>query len=207
MNKRNLILLICLLSLSTALGCGQAATSQPTATPIPGWEKFEGDGVELWLPESYEGGTREDMEMINEAIRSLGPEFEQAVQAVEQNPSMFIIWAIDSDIGDSGGVTNVSVMKEKLIYAFPIDNLIDEVIKELPAQWQVVERGIVSLENYQAGRVVVEATISDFSVKQLGYYIKDGNTMWLISFGSLAEDFDQRLPVFELSILTFAIQS
>ena len=28
----------------------------PTPTAIPGWEKFSGGGIELWMPESFEGG-------------------------------------------------------------------------------------------------------------------------------------------------------
>ena len=187
------------------------ATPEPTPTetltPIPGWEKFEGGGVELWLPESYEGGNPgEDIEVIVENLRSLGPDFEQLAQMMEQNPSWCIIWAVDSEVGDSGLLTNVNGTSEKVLSAVTIDTHIDAALKQLPAQFQVVERGIVSLGDYQAGRLVIEVTISGVAKKELVYVIKDGNTMWTITFATGAEEFDQRLPAFEQSVLTFAIQ-
>jgi len=184
-----------------------AATSQPTATPIPGWEKFECDGVELWLPESYEGvDLSEEVGVIIENLRRLGPDFEQMAQMIEQNPSMYVVWAFDSEVGDSGSLTNVAVTTEKVLSAVTIDTYLDAASKQLPAQFQVVERDIVSLGNYRAGRLVIEATISGVASKVLMYAVKDGNTMWLIVFATGAEEFDQRLSVFEQSALTFAIQ-
>ena len=173
MNKRNRILLICLLSLSTALGCGQvatlqptvtpqpAATPQPTATPIPGWAKFEGGGVEIWLPESYKGGDLEqDVAVIVAELENLGPDFEQMAKMIEQDPSMYVIWAFDSQVGDSGLLTNVAVTTEKVLSAITIDTYLDAALKQFPAQFQVVERDIVSLADHQAGRLVIEFTIS-----------------------------------------------
>ncbi|MCK5053424.1 MAG: hypothetical protein KAR65_04060 [Anaerolineales bacterium] len=207
MTKRNLILLICFLSLSSAVGCGQVTASTPTATPIPGWERFEGGDVELWLPESYKGGNlSEDIELIVDNLRSLGPDFEQMALIVEQNPSMYVIWAFDSEIGDSGALTNMAVTTEKVLSALTIDTYMDAALRQLPAQFQVVERGIVSLGEYQAGRLVMEFTISGVAGKELMYVVKDDNTIWVITFGTGAEDFEQRLPVFEQSVQTFRIQ-
>lgn len=89
MNQRYRHIFISLLSLVVILGCSLAETllaeegSQPTAishpknTPIPGWEKFAGEGVELWLPESFEGGNlEEDINAIVENLKKLGPDFE-----------------------------------------------------------------------------------------------------------------------------------
>ena len=213
MRKRNRMMLICLLLLGTALGCGQAAppqptaTSQPTATPIPGWEKFEGGGVELWLPESYRGGDlAEDLEVIVEILRRLGPDLEPVAQMIEQNPSMYVIWAFDSEIGDSGFLTNVAVTTEKVLSAVTLDTYLDAAAEQLPAQFQVIERDIITLVDYQAGRLVLEFAISGVSGKEVLYVVKDGNTMWAMTFATAAEEFDRRLPVFEQSALTFAIQ-
>ena len=207
MNKRNLILLICLLSLSTSVGCGQVATSPPTATPIPGWEKFEGGGIELWLPESFEGGNlEEDFELVVEGLKSLGPDFEQIAQAIEQNPSMFVLWAFDSEVSDTGFLTNMNVTTEKVSSSMTLDTYLDATINQLPPQFHLLEQGIVQLGDYQAGRLVWEAAIGDMAVKDLSYCIKDGSTMWAFGFSTSAEEFDQRLPVFEQSARSFMIQ-
>ena len=57
MDKRNLILLIAgLLLLGASVGCQrQEKSPPPTVTPIPGWQKFEGETITFWLPESYLG--------------------------------------------------------------------------------------------------------------------------------------------------------
>lgn len=213
MNERNCMLLVCLISLSTVLGCGQdrvlspPATSEPTATPIPGWEKFEGGGVELWVPESYEGASiDEDIDVIVEKLRAFGPDFEQMAQTIEQNPSMYVIWAFDSEIGDSGFLTNVAVTTEKVLSAMTLDTYLDAALKQLPAAFQVVERDIVALDDHRAGRLVIEFTVSGVVGKEVMYAIKDDNAMWVVTYATGAEEFDQRLPFFEQSALTFAIQ-
>ena len=207
MKKRNRMMLICLLLLGTVLGCGQAAPPQPTATPIPGWEKFEGGGVELWLPESYRGGDlAEDIEVIVEILRRLGPDYESVAQMIEQNPSMYVIWVFDSEIGDSGFLTNVAVTTEKVLSAVTLDTYLDAAAEQLPAQFQVIERDIITLVDYQAGRLVLEFVISGVAGKEVLYVVKDGSTMWAMTFATAAEEFDQRLPAFEQSALTFAIQ-
>ncbi|RPI30905.1 MAG: hypothetical protein EHM70_12765 [Chloroflexota bacterium] len=212
MYKRYRILLLGLLLLSIALGCNTIAQVQPTApseptkTPIPGWEKFEGGNVELWLPESYEGGNlEEDIDVVVEKLKSLGPDFEQMAEMIEQNSTAFVIWAFDSEIGDSGGLTSVAVTTEKVLSVMTIDTYLDSAIKQLPATFQVVERDIVSIEGYPAGRLVFGFSVSGVAVKEVLYTVKDGNTMWVITCGTTAEEYDQRLPVFEQSVLTFAI--
>jgi len=189
------------------LGCRQAAAPQPTATPIPGWEKFAGDDVELWLPESYEGGNlSEDVEVIIGNLRRLGPDFEPIAQTIEQNPSLYAMWIYDSEIGESGFLTNVAVAKEKVLSAISVNTYLDAAVKKLPAQLQVVERDMVSLNAYEAGRLVIEFTISGTTGKEVLYALKDGNTMWIITFATGEEEFEQRLPIFEQSALTFAVQ-
>lgn len=183
--------------------------SHEDAPPIPGWQKFEAGGVELWLPESWEGGDPSeemDMEMIVEELRSLGPDFEEYAQLIEENPSMFVLWVFDYEVGVSGGLTNVSVAKQKVLSTMTIDTYLDLLSEQLPAPFQVVERGMVTLTDHEAGRLVVKADISGEAVKELMYMIKEGTTMWFITFSTGAEEFARRLPVFEQSALTFAIQ-
>jgi len=219
MNKRNQILTICLLSISISLACARAAelqitatprptaTPQATMTPIPGWKKFEGRGVELWLPESFEGGNlEEDFDLIVEKLKGLGPDFEQLSQTLDQNRSVFAFWAFDSVVGEHGSLTSANITSERVLSAITIDMYLDAAVGQFPAGFTVAERGIVPIGDRDAGRLVVDFTVSGISGKEVLYAIKDGNNMWVISYGTGTDEFEGRLAVFEQSANTFSVQ-
>ena len=235
MGKRRPVLVLCSLLLGIALGCGltpeptatptaipaptatptatlepttaPAVASGPTATPIPGWKKFEARGIEIWLPGSYEGGDpSQDLDVIVERLRALGPDFAQTAQAIEQNPSAFVLWAFDSHVGDSGLLTSVTVGTERIPSAITIEVYLDMLAKQLPSQFRVVEQGIVPLDYYQAGRALIEFSIKGVNGKQVMYVIKEGNTIWAVNYTTSADEFDQKLPTFEQSARTFRMR-
>lgn len=175
--------------------------------PIPGWENFVGDRIELWLPGSYRGGNLEnDLDLILEDLKQLGPEYQQIARAVEQNPSLFSIWAFDSDSVSSGFLTNVTVTNERVLSAMTLDAYMDAGVRQLPAQFQVVDRKLISLDRYQAGRLTVEFTLNGVSGKQMMYVIKSGNTMWNITYSTGRDEFERRLPNFERSANSFWVR-
>ncbi len=185
----------------------QEEKTQPPSTAIPGWTKFEGRDIELWLPDSYVGGNiSEDSEVIVANLRQLGPDFEQTAQLIEQNPDMFVILAVDSEVGPSGFLTNVNVTTEKVLSAISIDTYLDAAEKQFPPQFQIVERDKVSVGEYEAGRLVVEFDLSGIFGKELLYVIKDGTTMWIITYATAMEEYKDRLPEFEQSANTFQVK-
>jgi hypothetical protein len=247
MNRKTLVVLICMLLVAIMLaGCGDetpepvatsaptatsepaatatpqpTATSEPTVTPTPeptatteptaavldGWEKFEGAGIELWLPESYEGGNlAEDLDVIVGNLRSLGPEFEQMAQLIEQNPTAYVLWAFDSDVGSSGFLTNVNVTTEQILSAVTVETYMDAVSNQLPEQFQVLEQDMVTLGDYEAGRMVLELAMEGVTAKEVLYIVKDGNTVYGITFATGADEFEERLPEFEQSASSFTVQ-
>jgi len=208
MGKRNWVLIGCLMLLGLAVGCGQAETPQPTAPAVPGWQKFEGRNVELWLPPTYQGGelSGKNLEMVVEGIRTLGPDFEEVAQVIERNPSAFLIFAVDSEVGESGSLTNMNVVAERVPSAVTMNTYLDLVAKKLPRQYRVIEREIVQLDHHQAGRLVLEIEVRDMHVKNLMYAIKSDNTVWAVNYGTGVEEFEQRLPVFEQSARTFTVR-
>jgi hypothetical protein len=209
-----LMVLILLISLACALSPSILPTIEPVTlppieqkpTPIPGWEKFEAKEVELWLPESYDGGNvKEDLETVVEKIRLLGPEYENMASVIEQNPDMFAIWAFDSNIGTSGSLTSAAITFEKVMSVITIDTYLDAASSQLPASFVVTDRQIVKLNDYDAGRLVIDFTISGTNGKELMYAVKNGNMFWVITYGTSADEFDQRLTEFEKSALTFKV--
>ncbi|MFO8102399.1 MAG: hypothetical protein R6U37_09605 [Dehalococcoidia bacterium] len=207
MNHKRLLLPLAGLALGLLLlvACG---TSQTAITPMPGWEKFEGEGAQLWLPQSYEGGDPgKDAAAIAESLRGLSPDFEQMAQVIEQNPSMYVIWAFDSEAGGTGFLTNAAVTQET-VSASTIDAYLDDVLNHLPLHlyFKVLERDMVTLGGSKAGRLVLEFANYGVAGKEVVYALKDGSTMWVLTFATGAAEFEERLPVFEQSALTFTTQ-
>jgi serine/threonine-protein kinase len=205
---------ILIVTLACALSPSILPASKPVTLPtieimptsIPGWEKFEAKGVELWLPESYDGGNvSEDMQTVVEKIRSLGPEYENMATVIEQNPDMFALWAFDSNIGASGSLTSTAITFEKVLSVITVDTYLDAASSQLPASFKVTDRQITKLNKYDAGRLEIEFTISGTNGKELMYVVKNGNMFWVITYGTSADEFDQRLPEFEKSALTFKV--
>ena len=187
-------------------------TAIPTAVPtqasitITDWEKFEVPGLEIWLPESYEGGDPAiDLDLIISTLRSLGPDFESVASMIEQNPSMFALWAFDSMVGESGFLTNVNITHEQVFTGMSLDTYIDASVKQLVSYFNVTEQTKVQLDNYEAGRIIVEAEIAGVQVKEVMYIVKNGNIMWLITYATSMSEFEARFPSFEQSANSFLL--
>lgn len=192
------------------------ATPEPTATPkftptpIPGWTKFEGGDVELWLPAGYEGGDSvENLEMIAATIRSLGAGYEQVAQLLEQDPEAMPFFALDTE--NPGTTVNVTV--REIPAEVSLEEFMKEYVRALEEQVffkiQVTQQTVVTLDRYQAGQLLlevgtVEAQAPNF---QLTYVIKEDNRVWAVNYGALPEQIGQQLPIFQQSIQTFRIKS
>ena len=180
------------------------ATDLGPSTPIPGWKKFEVERAELWLPKSYQGGNlKEDLEEIIATTKQFGPEFNQMVQMMERNKNLLLLLAFDSNIGTSGGVTNVSIASIPAPSSFSLDQFQNMLIENLPPQLQILDREIVSLDRYRAGKLIWKGSVRGFEGKVLQYILEKGNNIWFITYTTGLDEFDQRLPVFEKSINTF----
>jgi hypothetical protein len=168
---------------------------------VDGWKMFKGGGAELWLPASYEGGDlTKDLDVVVERVRSLGPDYEAIAHAMERNRSAFAIWAFDSQIGESGGLTSVTVVTERVPSSVTLESYLGLVSKKLTKDFRVVEQGMVPLDRYQAGRVVLEAQLQGTHVRQIMYIVKNGSTIWVVNLATGADEFDVRSPAFESSV-------
>ena len=213
MNKKNLLLVLCLLLPSLVIGCKQPQTSQQTSSPfvgtqttIPGWKKFEGRGAQLQLPESYNGGDlSQNLDVVVQKLESLGPYYQQVAQSLKQNSSVFAFWAYDSKATKSGFLSNAAILTEPVGPTVTTDTYLDVLTKQLPSEFRVVERKQVTLDRYQGVLIVTEATISGVTAKQIIYTIKQGSNIWAVTFTTSAEEFEERLPSFQQSINTFSV--
>jgi hypothetical protein len=184
-----------------------SVTHTPEPTPIPGWIKFEGNGVELWLPDTYLGGDlSKDLEVIKEKLKNLGPEYEPSLKAIEQiNPSASLLWAIDSEVSSFGFLSNVNVFKEQVLSTISVDTYIDAIEKQLPSRFKLIERSNIQLDRYSAGSMLFDSTAPGRQTKEIFYIIKEGNTIYGIVYATYGDEFEQQQVIIEKSINTFRV--
>jgi hypothetical protein len=202
-----------LVVLFSLLACGSTQTTveipetpKPAYIPPAGWNKFEGKGIELWLPNSFQGGDLEnDLEVIVSRLETLGPEYEQIIRTIEANPSVFVLWAFDTFIGDSGFLTNVNVTHEDVVSAVTLDTYIDAVRQQLPSSFSITDQKNILLGDQEAIQLDISVNESGMNAKEAMFVTKDGNTIWVITYSTGANEFDNRLPIFEQSAQSIQI--
>ena len=182
-------------------------TSTPAPTSIPGWSKMEADNVSIWLPDTYTGGDLvNDLDVVVSKLEALGPEYEQIAQTIEANPSLFLIWAVDSNIGSTGFLTNMNLSHEEVLSAVTLDMYVQAIEQQLPSSFTITDQKKVQIGSDEAARLEIEMNQSGITAKQLMYVIKNNSTLYNITYSTGLDEFTDRLPEFEQSANTFTIQ-
>jgi len=175
----------------------------PTATPPPGWKKLDAAQVELWVPGSFIGGDPvKDREPIIKNLRAMGAEYTGYINLISQNPSPFAIYAIDSALGSTGFITNLSITANQIVSTGTGETLQGGVSQQLPRQYAVLDRRNVVTGYYVAERMVTDSAAQNIRMRQLVFTIKAQNTAWVVAFTTTEGEFFPRLPAFEQSMQT-----
>lgn len=183
-------------------------TPLPSPTPegFPGWKKFEGGGIELWLPEDFEGGDlSKDLDLILETIGEISTEFEEYMEIVAQNKEMFVLYAIDIDLSDLTFVTNVNVTHFETLSAVQIGDVLEASLSQLPEFMVVTDAEILTVAGYDASKLVLQYPLEGVEIAQAIFTIKDGGGFWTVAYTTSGSKFAEMLPIFEQSISTFKI--
>ncbi|NJN65777.1 MAG: peptidylprolyl isomerase [Chloroflexaceae bacterium] len=177
-------------------GTTDAEADEAGEAPGPGWSRYEGNQLFMWLPESYQGGNlEEDLDLIVENIRSAGTDFEPMARMIEQNPSAFQFYAFDSNIGTSGFMTNVNVVSERVPTSMTVETYLDAATGQFPEAFQVVEKGVTSTERYETvGRLVIASSINEVEMKQVQYAIKAGSMMYVVTHSTSPANMKNACP-------------
>jgi len=194
------------------------ATPRPTPTLIPGWNQFtfEEDSAEIWLPGSYQGGdTVEYLDIILLILETYVDDEDYigwVKNYIDENEIVF--YGFDNENDDMVLTVDVFIFKEYL--PTDVDLTMDEYLNQLMDQLssggnRVVDRQVVQLNYYEAGRIYVdtEVKVGDEMVvrgRQAIYSIRIEDAMWSILFTTSKEDFKEYLPTIENSVNTFFVQ-
>jgi hypothetical protein len=194
--------------------CGGGAVTNEGGPPA-GWERFEGEGFEVYLPESYEGGGRpEDLAAVAQTLREAGNE--TMAQAVESSQDYILLYVVDTEISNEFDFyTNVNVIREQnsAINDITIEDYADLTISQLEGFGGIiiVESGTVNVPGFDAWRITEELDAASLfgaegKLSNVQYLLKKGDTVWVLTYTTESSEFDTRLPIFEQSVLTFAVR-
>ena len=221
MIQRNWWLMICMSLLITTVGCNQQKPPQTTTSnqanlsgaatsPSASWKFIKGNGVEISLPSSYEGGNpsnKQDLNALASKLKTINPEYEQRIAAIKQNPNAIALLAFDTQNNQSGFLTNVNITTQAVENGTTLDKYLQAATQQLTTQYDILERKVVLLGKEKVGRIITQPKASGAPIKQLFYIVPQGNRFWLITYSTSKTEFDQRLPNFEKSIRTFKLVS
>jgi hypothetical protein len=195
------------ISVTPRITLPQQWTDTPETDPLKelGWAEFQGNGVSLWLPDRYRGGDPTvHLEDIILQIREMGSEFEETAQSLEANPGSFLLWVFDTEVSAVGFRPNVNVVFERVPPEITMAEYLEAALDHIPEEYQVLSTEVTSLGNFsQIGVILLQINLYGHDLKEIGYIIKKGGTIFITTYACNAVEFDTQLPVFEQSIATF----
>ena len=193
-----------------------AGTSTPlaTITAIPNWNEFRfaDDQASIWLPASYSGGnTTTSSDAIIQKLRSATRDeaFINDIQELIALPEIKF-FAFDTNFDD--GSKSMYVGNEVLTAGstLTMDEYLNRMMNNFTGGERVVERQIVDMDRFPAGKLVVETKVPagevETFVSMAIYTVRSGDTMWFITFRTGRDQFKDYQTTFEDSVNSFWAQ-
>lgn len=185
-------------------GC-EAAVPVPLPVIPEGWEVMQGDGISLALPDGYIGGelTEEVINLIDEA---LDPEFDSLIDGIRQDPDFYALWLFDDTDTDPNFVTNVNAVTTDMGSPMPLSAIADQVISSLPEGMTVVGNEDFPHDVGPAIRLTLDTNLEGIVSSQVAYLIISANrNLWVLTYSTSPDQFEERLPIFDESARTFRV--
>lgn len=174
-----------------------------------GWKQFTGEGFSIYLPSTFRGGSdAPDLAAAAEMIRDTGNEF--LASTVET--SNYLLFALDSSDNFS---TSVNILNEQnsVIGDMSLTEYVDLSISNIAkvAGFNIKESVAANIPGFEAWRI--ESDIDNMAIfgvpgttTLLQYILKEGDTAWILSYGSPAKSFQSHVNDFETSVKTFKLE-
>ncbi|MGC1245375.1 MAG: hypothetical protein WA865_04110, partial [Spirulinaceae cyanobacterium] len=105
------------------------------------------------------------------------------------------------------GVTSINVRPEKLDAELTLEDYLEIAKEQITPTYEIEEERVTAIDGHQAGRILAEAQKNGTQIKQLFYVLQDGETFWLVTYSTTAEEFEKRLPDFEKSIQSIKLET
>ncbi|HKY83491.1 MAG TPA: hypothetical protein VJ160_01555 [Anaerolineales bacterium] len=205
--------------LIAALACGTSAPPQsvgpvpsftlpPEWTPtggvpaasVAGWTTFTGNGVELMLPPSYEGGDPTALAQELGDLLDEVPEYASIAEAIRQSPTGYRLLTIDPTNDSIVTVTARDVPAELSMSEY-VDAIGAAIVEQVPGT-SIIQKGVIPFRDGEASWLLLEFVSGDAVSWQLSYGVRQGAQVWNFNYGAAQEDYPQLQPVFDQSLQT-----
>ena len=175
-------------------------TSEFPPASVAGWTTFTGNGIEVMLPPSYDGGDpsalRQDLlDLLDES-----PAYAAIAEAIRQNPAAYRLIAIDRSNDSIVAVTARDVPAEASMAEYA-DTIGAEIVDQTPGA-SVLQKGVVPFREGEASWLLLEFVLEDDTSWQLSYGVRQGDQVWNINYAGARADYPQLQPLFDQSLQT-----
>jgi hypothetical protein len=199
------------------------STPRPTITPTvtetvslapqEGWERFEGSGFEIWLPDTYFGGSDpEALAAVAQELRDMGEN--QLAQNLEANLDAFMFYALDSYTNNSNNYIsnmNIGFEQNSVLTGMTIEEYANLSISQLSSidGVEVLSDAPLDHPDFDAHILVSQYDLSKLSgvsgtAVAFQYLLKNGDHVWVLTYITSSEEANDRAPDVATSAVTFA---
>jgi len=191
------------------------STPWPTITPVPDWKvhSFASDQAQIWLPNSYFGGdiaTSSD-EIMRELRDTVDDDaFASDIEGLIAIPEI-IFFAFDTNITDSVRFMYVGSEPLDSDMSLTMDDYLNKMMDNFKdSNDRIVERQIAQLDNFPAGKLVIESKVPAGDVEKFVsmaiYMIEVEDTMWFIAFRTGRSEFAAHQETILTAVNSFWVQ-
>ncbi|MDD5622756.1 MAG: hypothetical protein PHQ09_06335 [Actinomycetota bacterium] len=208
MKRIFLITIAIIITVSMVLIGAGCKTSASTAPVVP---EFIGEDFELTLPENWEGGTKEELDSVIEKLEDA--DLTELADTVEENKFYLVYFGYDAEMVAQGSNKSIFTIVGESKIVSSLEEYMDISYESLKEQYEkagypfdIVEQEVVALgDNKEVGRTIFKYIVEDYETKVAQYIIKNGSDVWILTFSSDMEQFDEQIQDFDKTIETFKI--
>lgn len=167
------------------------------------WERYTSTTIEILIPPQFESVNAETERQARiQTYRGQG--FNFLADRLENGSFDYRFWFNFPQPETILYDTHI-VVKADFLPTLTLDEYIDEAYGDDLQGFQVVGRQDFDIENLQAKRILLEANLNDQAIAIAEYVITDEVNLWIISAGSIREEFYSWLPEFDRIASTFRL--
>jgi hypothetical protein len=171
-----------------------------------GWARYEGVGVAVMLPDTFSIVDLDTLGDLIDAAEGVAPELESLFDLMRENPDLYLLYAMDSNIRSPNFSENVNIVGTPMPFALDIDFILDSSISMLESAVNgEVSSKVIDFDGEEVGRLVVEFAAGGFLLKQVQYFFLRDDMIYVITYGTTPANFDARAHIYEESARTFEV--
>lgn len=167
------------------------------------WDRYTSTTIEVAVPPQFKSVDAEpERQQRIEYYRAQG--FDFLANRLESRSFNYRFWFNFPQPETVTFTTHIIVMAD-ILPTLTLDDYINEAYGSELQGFQVVDRQEVEIDGLQGQRVLLEADLNNQPISVAEYVITDEVNLWIISAGSVREEFNFWLPEFDLVARSFRL--